>query len=305
MSDQTRRIFIDSRHKLPTSVSNGQFEVSLPFAVHVPAGTQVYIDNLVLSHSWPTVSAANCNIFLKETVGGVHYHRMLVLSHGTYTIGTLAAELQAKLRAGSYIQDGLYTVGHQSNRMVITTSTVTASSTAYIYSFDDVHSKNAFNLNGFVVDGVAYAQSSDFSIIWRAATVVSPGTVPNPVADANEMMGLMHTGAIIHMGGNERLAHVDLQRHKALYLCSHDLGESTTLDLKGNTNVIRKINVGASQTGDVIIDTLQSNVCFSVYRIDSVLKHLAFTIRSFDGEAFDFYDHQVSFEIILARPSDR
>jgi hypothetical protein len=305
MSDQTRRIFIDSRHKLPSSTSNGEFQVSLPWAVHVPAGTQLFIDNLVLSNTWPTVSAANCNVFVKETVGGNAYHRLLALAHGAYNIGTLAAELQAKLRSGSYITDGLYTVTHASNRLQVVNSTSTAGSTTYIYSRDDILSKNEFTVN-WTLNGVNYTVTNDFQVIWQAATVVSPGgPPPSPAADANELLGLMHEGAHIYTGSVTRFAHVDLQRHKALYLCSSDLGESTTLDLVGNTNIIRKVNVGATVQGDVVIDTLQSNVCFSVYRADAVLKHLSFAIRDFDGNIVSFYDHQVSFEVVLVRPSDR
>ena len=304
MSDQTRRIFIDSRHKLPSSESNGSFQVSLPWAVHVPAGAQLFIDNMVLSNTWPTVSAANCNVFLRETVGGNNYHRMLTLTHGAYNIATLAVELQTKLRAGTLIADGLYTVTHASNRLQVATSTPTASSSAYIFSRDDLLSKNEFTVN-WTLNGVPYTVTKDFNVIWQCATVVTPVPAPSPAADANELLGLMHEGSHIDASAVARFAHVDLQRHKSLYLCSSDLGESTTLDLVGNTNIIRKINVGSTVQGDVVIDTLQTNVCFSVYRADAVLKHLSFAIRDFEGNVVSFYDHQVSFEVILARPSDR
>ena len=304
MSDQTRRIFIDSRHKLPSSESNGSFQVSLPWAVHVPAGTQIYIDSLVLSNTWPSVGPANCNVFLRETVGGINYHRMISLAHGSYNIATLAVELQTKLRAGTLIADGLYTVTHASNRLQVTTSTPTASSSAYIFSRDDILGRNEFTVN-WTFNGVPITITRDFDLVWRAATVVTPSPAPSPVADACELLGLMREGALISAGGETRFAHVDLQRHKSLYLCSSDLGESTTMNLVGDTDIIRKINVGTTVQGDVFVDSLQSNVCFSVSRSDAVLKHLAFSIRDFDGQVVTFYDHQVSFEIILARPSDR
>jgi len=272
--------------------------------VHVPAGTQLFIDNLVLSNTWPTVSAANCNVFVRETVGGNNFHRMLTLTPGAYNISTLAAELQTKLRAGSQIADGLYTVTHASNRLQVVTSTPTASSSAYIFSRDDILSRNEFTVN-WTLNGVPYTVTNDFNVIWQAATVVTPVPAPSPAADANELLGLMHEGAHITAGAVTRFSHADLQRHKSLYLCSSDLGESTTMDLVGNTNIIRKINVGATVQGDVVIDTLQTNVCFSVYRADAVLKHLSFAIRDFEGAVTNFYDHQISFEVILARPSDR
>ena len=193
---------------------------------------------------------------------------------------------------------------YDSNRLQVTTSTPTASSSAYIFSHDDLLSKNEFTVN-WTLNGVLYTVTKDFGVIWQCATVVTPVPAPMPAADANELLGLMHEGAHISAGVVTRFAHVDMQRYKSLYLCSSDLGESTTLDLVGNTDIIRKINVGSTVQGDVVIDTLQTNVCFSVYRADAVLKHLSFTIRDFGGNIVSFYDHQVSFEVILARPSDR
>ena len=301
MSDLTRRIFIDSRYKLPTSASNGDFEVELPWSVNVPAGTQVYIDNVVLSHSWPTITAQNCNLFIKETVGNVSYHRIIALAFGEYNIATLTSELQAKLRAGTYITDGQYRVTNASSRIRIETSSPTA--TAYIYSQKDMTGGTVFNIN-WPINGVTVVTSNKFSEIWMAANVVSPADLPSPLADACEIIGLMTAGALIQANIPVKMQHVDLARHKSLYLCSVDLGESTTMNLKGNTSIIRKINVGHTTMGDVIVDTLQSNVAFSVFRTGTMLKHLAFQLKDFDGQIMTFYDHQITFEVILMRPTD-
>ena len=301
MSDLTRRIFIDSRYKLPTSASNGDFAVELPWSVNVPSGTQVYIDNVVLSHSWPTITDKNCNLFIKETFGNVSYHRMITLAFGQYNIATLTAELQAKLRAGTNVTDGQYSVTNASNRIQIETSSPT--STTYIYSRKDIRGGTVFAIN-WPINGVTVATSNKFSEIWTAANVVSPTDLPSPLADACEIIGLMTVGATIQANIPVKMQHVDLARHKSLYLCSSDLGESTTMNLMGNTSIIRKINVGHTTMGDVIVDALQSNVAFSVYRTGTMLKHLAFQLRDFDGDVMTFYDHQITFEIILLRPTD-
>ena len=301
MSDLTRRIFIDSRYKLPTSTSNGDFAVELPWSVNVPAATQVYIDNVVLSHSWPSISAKNCNLFVKETFGTASYHRIISLAFGEYNIASLTSELQAKLRAGTYITDGQYTVTNSNNRIQIETSSPTG--TSYIYSRKDMTGGTVFTIN-WPINGVTVATSNKFSEIWTAANVVSPATLPSPLADACEIIGLMTTGASIQANIPFKMQHVDLARHKSLYLCSSDLGESTTMNLMGNTSIIRKINVGHTTMGDVIVDALQSNVAFSVFRTGTMLKHLAFQLKDFDGDIMSFYDHQITFEIILMRPTD-
>ena len=50
-----RRIVIDSRYKTCDSISSADFYVELPYATTVPADSLAYIDNVSLSHSWPTI----------------------------------------------------------------------------------------------------------------------------------------------------------------------------------------------------------------------------------------------------------
>ena len=67
MSEQVRRIFIDSRMRTATSSSNADFSVDLPFEVSVPAGTEARIDGLLMSHSWPSIETGkNDKLYLEE-----------------------------------------------------------------------------------------------------------------------------------------------------------------------------------------------------------------------------------------------
>ncbi len=101
MASETRRIFIDSRLRNSTSDSNADWNCDLPYELWCPAGTEARVDGLVMSHSWPAIELGkNDKLYLKETVsGGNTFHRMLTVPPGTYSIGTLSAELQAQLRA--------------------------------------------------------------------------------------------------------------------------------------------------------------------------------------------------------------
>ena len=70
MSDW-RRMIIDSRYKTADSVSNADFYVQLPWNCTVPAGSQLFIDGIVLSHSWNTIiEGQNDTLYLKEVVSG-------------------------------------------------------------------------------------------------------------------------------------------------------------------------------------------------------------------------------------------
>jgi len=99
-------------------------------------------------------------------------------------------------------------------------------------------------------------------------------------------------------------AHIDLQRHKSLYLCSKSL-PCHSLDLRGRGDILKQIIVGNTSPGSVIVDVLPSMVNFSHFVSYTMLKHLNFTIRDHEGTIANLYDHEISFTIELLRPSDQ
>jgi hypothetical protein len=133
-----RRIVIDSRYRTSDSLNNADFYVELPYAVTVPAGSLAYVDNVSLSHSWPTIQEnVNDKIYVQEWPNGLAsgtFERIVQLAHGSYNAQTLQVELQTKLNSGSNITtgayvvsllDGVFTVGHTSPK---------AQGRSYIYS---------------------------------------------------------------------------------------------------------------------------------------------------------------------------
>jgi hypothetical protein len=302
MSDEIRRIFIDSRYRNQTSASNADFSVDLPFEVRVSAGTQVRIDGLLLSHSWPSVETGkNDKLYIKETpaAGGASYNRIVIVPQGTYSIGTLAAALQTQLHTSSFIGDGLYAVTFANNRLEFANSSPTAS--VLIYGRSVLRGQTSLSLQ-WTFPGGSYVDSSRiWATIWSAATVVQ--TLPSPVADICELIGLMDGTLSLTPGVSQQCNHVDLARHKALYLCSNSL-PSTSMDLRGNNSIIRQIVVGNAAPGEVVVDQLPSNIAFALFNTDSVLKHLSFQIRDYDGEIATLSGHQISFVLELHRPGD-
>ena len=122
-----RRI-VDSRFRTVDSLSNADFYVDLPYATSVPAVSLAYIDNVSLSHSWPTVETnKNDRLYVQElpagTGGGGQIDRIVTLASGSYNAQTLQVEVQSKLNlsssitTGSYVvslADGVFTIGHTS-----------------------------------------------------------------------------------------------------------------------------------------------------------------------------------------------
>lgn len=302
MSEQVRRIFIDSRMRTATSNSNADFSVDLPFEVSVPAGTEARIDGLLMSHSWPSVETnKNDKLYVREEPnGGVSYHRIVTIPEGTYSIGTLAQVLQANLRSGTFISDGQWEVTFSDNKLTFANT----SSTAYaaIYSRADIQSKNEIHINFTFPGNVYVASTHHWPTIWAAANVVT--ALPDKIADACELIGLMDARLRIEPGVSASCNHIDLARHKALYLCSNSL-PSTSMDLRGRSDIIRQIIIGNAAPGEVVVDSLPSNVAFAAFPSWTVLKHLNFQIRDYSGEIATLYGHQISFVIELLRPMDR
>jgi len=250
------------------------------------------------------VTDKNNKLFLQEVDGaGAKYHRMISLAPGHYTIATLAVELQTQMRAGTYLAGGLYNVSFASGRLVI--STTVPSGQAYLFGRRELNSEISFNLN-WTFPGIGLIEfSSVFDTIWAAAGTVTPPIPPNPRQDACELVGLMQTGVAISSATPATLSHVDLQTHKCLYLCSSDLGDSTSMTLRGSTDVIRKIVVGNSAQGDIVVDSLQTSTAFALFRTDTILSYLSFQLRDYKGDIVPDNGHDISFEIVIVRPSDK
>ena len=105
-----------------------------------------------MSHSWPTVEAGkNDKLYLRKVMDGTAYHRIITIPVGTYSIGTLAVELQAQFRAGTFISDGEWTVVFAHNRLAFTNTSTTASSV--LYSRGDISSKVLVTINWTFTSG--------------------------------------------------------------------------------------------------------------------------------------------------------
>ena len=135
-----RRIVIDSRFRTSDSGSNADFYVDLPYATTVPAGSLAYIDNVSMSHSWPTIQAnVNDRLYVAELpagIGGGQINRIVSLAAGSYNAQTLQAEVQSKLNLGSSITTGTYVVSLADGVFTIGHTSPQAQGMAFLYSKD-------------------------------------------------------------------------------------------------------------------------------------------------------------------------
>ena len=300
MTEEVRRIFVDSRLKSVNSASNSNFSIDLPMEVSCPAGTQCRIENVCLSIAWPTVSSHNNKLYLKEILDtGQSYNRIVVIRPGVYNKGQLVAELQDKMRDGTVIADGQWFVSLDDNNIVFRNSSPTASSV--IYSRDDILSKNAIPIFYTTPSGEYIGSTNEWPVIWSAATSVE--ALPSVAEDICEVIGVMRERLQLAPNQSRRCSHIDLQPHKVLYLCSDRL-PSNSMDLRGRSDIVKAIMIGNAAPGQVLVDSLPNTANFSHFAAFTVLKHIDFTVRDHRGGICDLYNHQISFQIEFIRPAD-
>ena len=277
-----RRLCIDSRFRTKDSLSNSDFYVELPYPTSVPRGTVMYVDGVCLSHSWSTViENVNDKLYVLESVaGGTDHERVVHLTEGRYNASTLVQEIHAKLNSGTNLA-GAYTVVESDGRLTIG------------------------NLSDELTEGKAWVYSKEQTDgpYLKVVYPVYPG------ASASELIGHIVTpslpGGWIHSGHSLLCSYMDLQHHKQIFIHAPGLGESSTMNLSSNTDIIRRVLLGGSAQGDIVNDVLQTGLSSVTFGSDTVLKRMHFQIKGWDGILIGMGNHQISWEIILQRPDEK
>ncbi len=225
----------------------------------------------------------NDRIYVQESVvGGIPHERIVQLAAGEWNAATLAGEILAKLNAGTNLA-GAYTVTVDDGRLTLGNTSVEATQgKAYIYS-------------------KAWTDSDYLKIVHPFY----------PGASASELIGLVTSPVLadgtgwIHSTQSIHCSFLDLQHHKQIFIHAPGLGESSTMNLSGNTDIIRRVLLGGSAQGDVINDVLQTGLSSVTFGSDTVLQRLHFQIKGWDGTPIGMSNHQISWEMILVRPGDK
>jgi len=280
MSDRIARIFIDSNFRRNIQDDHGNFTIDLPLSVLVEAGSHIRVEGFVLAHVWSTIDARNNHLFLREVEDGVSYHRVISLTPGNYNISTLAVELQARLRQGSFINDGLWTVTSSDEGLLTLSQSSSTFDSAVIYSASDI--------GGF---------TADFPQTWADANV----TVPLPVGgNAAALVGIPVQRMTFNQAERARLTgHVDLARYRVLHLCSPDLPQ-TSLSPHGRSDIVSTLIIAGNAPGSLVHNGFATPP--SLYCANSrQLHHLSFSVRD-SSDRLVRLSHSIHFEIVITRP---
>ena len=281
-----RRICVDSRFRTADSASSSDFWIQLPYPVQVEKGSLMYIDGICLSNSWPSIrQGVNDIIYIQEHVVGAAPDNITVyLQEGTYTAHTLKTEILTRLNAATLLP-GTYTLDLDNGKYTFGNTSIQATQgRALIFSKEHVDN-TAFMKTFF---GSGYSGASCTEMI---------GLFTNPM--------LADGSAYIHSTQSLTGSFVDMVRHKQLFIHAPGLGETSTMNLSGNTDIVRRVLLGGSGQGDVVTDTLSTGLSSISFSTDTTLQHIHFQIKGYDGLIIPMSNHEVSWEIVIQRPDGK
>jgi hypothetical protein len=272
-----RRLVIDSRYRTKDSENNANFKVALKYPVQLPAGSKMYVDGVNFAHSWSVVETdRNDRLYVLEHIvaTGADNARTIQLPMGDYNVQTLRTQLQTSLNAGR-TTPGAYSVTLANGRYVISNASPVADAHARIYTEEE---QGALKL----------------------------GFAPYVGHHANELIGHRQqpTNPLIYQGNSLYLAYVDIGQYKQMLLHAPGLGESSMQDLRGNTDIVRRVLLQGSTTGDVVTSELSTGLAPITFSSDCVLSVLAFQVKDQSGYLYPLHFHEISFELVIVRPGD-
>ena len=75
-------------------------------------------------------------------------------------------------------------------------------------------------------------------------------------------------------------------------------------DLQRNTDIVRRVLLQGSVTGDVVTSELSTGLAPITFSSDTVLSVLAFQVKDPSGYLYPLHFHEISFELVIVRPND-
>ena len=110
----------------------------------------------------------------------------------------------------------------------------------------------------------------------------------------------------IHSTQSLTMGFLDLQYHKQLFIHAPGLPcDTSTMDLKGSTDIVRRVLVGGSAQGDVVNDALGTSLQAITFSSEAVLHRMHFQIKGWSGKTLGMSNHQISWEICLVPPGEK
>ena len=281
----TRRVYVDSRFR--HSGSEGDFRVILDTPIELSEGALGYIDGICLSNTFPTlVSGVNNRLYVRQLMSGVGSGPKdigLVLAPGQYTTSTLATEIQGELNQIKINAAITYTVAASADG-----STLTFSMAGPADASDGTSLKI---LTSQEVDAGGPAD-------WGAANAshgLPAGSAPDKYQDAGTVVGLQSGTFSLLVNESLTSSFVSMIPYRTLFLHSH-LGSPLSVGPRGENTIVRRIIVGHTLPGQIILDNLGTEL--DNIELPPMLSEMHFSVRDIYGRPVEL-SHSISFALVI------
>ena len=266
------KLFISSEFKRDGSYSDFSFQ--LPRPIDVSKQYRAMVDQIHVPHVFPTITTNNNNALYFEEISSnpsVFQQRKILLAEGNYTGDQLAAEVQLKMRTGTFLTGATLTV-----------------------TFDADQGKLMFRVTG----GNATIRLLPMQYLLAQVPGYFTGLVEHD--DCGSIIGL-HGDPVSFdhtYTASTPLGHISVLSHHVLYLhCLQGLGDGdSAVGPRGNGTILRSIPV-TSVYGQMLHDlSLNPHDYTLVHK--GQLNTFRFLLADKFGRAIDL-DQPFSFSILL------
>ena len=263
------KIYIDSRHRTPTSASNSDFEIQLKETINLPEGCCCCVSDVVLRNTITTIEDINQNIYVRcDSVD-----KIIALDIRNYTILDLCLQVIDKLNSAFPIVPPMfYAIEDTYNTKIVIT--VNGGHSFRIFTDQELRA-NHMGWNGEYYD-------------------------PTNLKSANYVLANFGTSEYHTLDKPFISENINLQNLDYVLLCSNGLGYTSYGSREGERHIIKKIQLSNTY------NELSSNLMFDIYDFIPVskisLSRLKFHVSDPFGNIVNLHGSHISFSLIFFQP---
>ena len=274
-----KNIYIDTKFKSSSSISNSDFKIDLPQTLTFPENSVFYIDDVSIPHSWYVIETnINDRLYIHTIANDNSFdsYNVATIAPGNYNGVDLASELSVRINNVVNIPNlsNAYTTTYS-----IKTNTITIDIQYSDYKFriltpDDLKSDTVHDRYGNAYDK---SNPHDINEILGNIDGISP-YYQFPISYTSKSLNLQTIRNI---------------------LIHSSLGNYNTIGPQGESSIIKKVPVNANK-GEYIFDQVLTSNDFGDCS-KQTLRTVKFDLKDSRGNHIPFHGSNLSFSIIFSR----
>ena len=273
-----KKLYVDSRMRTKGSKSSSDFAIDLPNTLLMPENTVFYIDDVTIPVSWYNINSSNNQLYVKILLHALYqnteYYAKISISPGNYTPTSLGKKIATEI--DNYLE--LYAGAPA----IIMTSSV-----------DPVTNKITIAQNDGSLAMMSFRILSDAAV--ASLNQSAFGSAPyNSINDVLNNYSITTTEDWKWTSG-----YVNLHTVRNLYISSSNLGTYSTLTLRGDRDIIKKVPVSAGANEVIFNSIMVAQDYLDCSR--QTLHRMEFKLEDVDGNTVDLNGLDWSFSIIFAK----